>query len=259
MKRKVLLTLGLFIAVAVGATDASVGETAEPPEKTEEKSELGKATVILKKAEAALKKIKLAQYKAKYKGTAWVTAYVPSMEGSATLGELSEHDIARFRCDVKITPTGSSETIELSAGSDGDIYYLIDPKTKTVYADMDEAVLGTHSRNVQRVLLGEFVAKEPLAEDLKAEKVELKEAVEIGGEPCYQVHVTRSEAQGLIWYISKKDYLPRRVDRLYKNPEGELGTTQLEVFELVAKPTFNMAPFRLAVPPGFSKTDEFAP
>ncbi len=53
-------------------------------------------------------------------------------------------------------------------------------KTKTVYADMDEAVLGTHSRNVQRVLLGEFVAKEPRAEDLKAEKVELKEAVEIG-------------------------------------------------------------------------------
>ncbi len=46
---------------------------------------------------------------------------------------------------------------------------------------------------------------------------------------------------------------------MYKNPQGELGTTQLEVFELVAKPAFNMAPFRLAVPPGFSKTDEFAP
>ncbi len=158
-----------------------------------------------------------------------------------------------------MTPPDSDETIEVLAGSNGDLFYLIDPATKMVYADIDEAVLGSRTRDPRRVLLHEFVAKEPLAEDLKAHKIELEDKTKVGNETCYRVHITRSEPPEVIWYLSTKDLLPRRIDRLYKNPEGKVGSTQLALTDLVAEPTCNTALFELTVPQGFTQTDEFAP
>jgi outer membrane lipoprotein-sorting protein len=218
-----------------------------------------KAKEILGKTAAALEKIRFARYEGNYKGIGWATEYVPRIEGSVALGEPSEYDIERFYCKVKLTPQKSEDTLELTAGSDGDIYFLVDQATKTVYADMDEAVLGPQSRNIQRILMRPFVAKEPLADDLKAEKVELMEPTVVAGEDCHQVRVTRSESQDVVWFVSKKDWLPRRVDRHYKNDKGEIGTTQLVLAKLTAETTFKPAPFQLKVPKGFTKTDEFAP
>ena len=260
MKRMMLPVIGLVVA-ALAVTPRAFSE--EPKQKsaasTAAKAGAADPMEILKKAEGALKKVKQVRYKAQYKGTEWVTAFVPSLEGTAMLGEPSEYDVPRFRCEVKLTLKGATEAIELSAGSDGDLYYLIDPGKKIVYADMDEAVLGTHQRNLQRVLLRDFVAKEPLAEDLKAEKVELLGTEEVGGEQCQKVHITRSETQGVIWYVSQKDWLPRRIDRLYKNQQGEQGSTQLVLTDLVVEPKLNAKLFELTVPKGFTKTDEFAP
>jgi outer membrane lipoprotein-sorting protein len=260
MKRMMLPIIGL-LGVALVVTPCAF--SGEPEQKgagsTAANAEAANPKEILKKAEAALKKVKQVRYKAEYKGTEWVTAFVPSLEGTAMLGEPSQHDIARFRCEVKLTPRGESEAIELSAGSDGDLYYLIDPAKKMVFADIDEAVLGKQQRNLQRVLLRDFVAKEPLAEDLKAEKVELLGTEDVGGEPCHKVRVTRSETQRVVWYLSQKDWLPRRVVRLYKNQQGEEGSTQLLLTDLVAEPKLNAKKFELTVPKGFTKTDEFAP
>ena len=164
MKRMMLPVIGLVVAALTVTPCAFSGEpeqkgTGSPAAKAEAADPME----VLKKAEEALKKVKQVTYKAQYKGTEWVTAFVPSLEGTAMLGEPSEYDIARFRCEVKLTPRGESEAVELSAGSDGDLYYLIDPAKKIVYADIDEAVLGKHQRDLQRVLLRDFVANEPLA------------------------------------------------------------------------------------------------
>ena len=253
MNRMMSVVLGAFLAtglVTTGADEAAGGPSGPEP---------GSAKEILEKSEAALKQVKLVRYQAQYEGTGWVKEYVADVAGSAVLGEPSKYDITRFRCEVKLTPPKSEETFELSAGCDGDLFFLIDSKAKMVYADIDQAVFGAQDRNLQRVLLPDFVAKEPLADDLKAEKVELRESAKVGDEACYQVHVTRSETQEVTWFISKKDWLPRRVDRLYKNPQGESGTTQLVMTDLVAESTFRAAPFKLTVPDGYTKTDEFAP
>jgi hypothetical protein len=242
------------------AASAVADETDEAPgDPAKAKSELSSPIEILKQAQAALKEVKLVRYRGSYKGTAWITAYVPNIEGTAMLGEPSEHDIARFRCEVKLTPVGSSETIELTAGSDGDLYYVIDPQAKIVYADIDPAVLGSRQRDPRRLLVQSFVVEEPLAEELQAENVELKEDAEIGGVACYQILVPRAAGREFVWYIAKQDFLPRRVDGHYKNPAGELGTTQLELTDLVAEREFRLAPFELTVPEGFTRTDDFAP
>lgn len=247
--------LGLCVACA-----AVAGRTAFAGDENGKATATGvEAKKILEKTAAALEKVKFVAYNAKYQGVAWIRDHVADVEGSVLLGEPSEYDIQRFRCEVKLTPQKSEETFELTAGSDGDLYYLIDQANKTVYADIDAAVLGTHDRNLQRVLMRPFVAKDPLSDELKAEEVELLETTVISGEPCQQVRITVSESRHTVWFVSKRDWLPRRVDRFYKNGKGEIGSTQLAISDLVAESKFKLGPFKLTVPQGFTKTDEFAP
>ena len=249
----VLLGLGLVTGMVAGPARTALGQ------QTPKKTGADDPKEILQKVAAALQEVKFVQYDARYTATGWITAHVPNIEGSAALGEPFQYDIARFRAEVKMTPHQSEETIELTAGCDGDLFFLIDPKTKMVYADIDEAVLGTHQRNVQRLLMREFVTKEPLADVLKAEKLELKETVQVGDETCYQIHVPLSDTRGITWFVSKKDWLPRRVDRLYQNPEGGEGSTRLVLTNLVTRTTFSAEPFKVIVPQGFTRTDDFAP
>lgn len=244
---------------------------------------------ILKRAAAAAKKITSVSYKAEYTGTGWVAQFVADVRGTAMIGGRSEWDIARFRCDVKLrTPRPkdddkdddkenageakknesqglwSDEVKSFTAGSDGDVYFLIDPQVKIAYEDMDPAVLGTNSRNLQRVILPEFSAKEPFKEALEAKSVEISGSESVAGEDCHRVTVKTGESSpaAVDWYISKKDYLPRKVVRIYNNrsdPEGPQGTTELTISQLVINPKFKADPFKLVVPSGFKKTDEFAP
>ncbi|UCE60530.1 MAG: DUF2092 domain-containing protein [Phycisphaerales bacterium] len=240
-----LLSLWIATGVVVGSPE-------------DDKAEPSEATKVLEKSAEALTQVKFARYDAAYKGTGWATQYVPTIEGSVVLGEPSEYDILRFRCEVKLTPTGSEETLEYVVGSDGDLHFLIDAKEKMVYADMDEAVLGTRQRDLQRALLRDFVAKEPLANDIKAEKVELKDVETVDGVECQQVHVTYGETREAVWFISKKDQLPRRVVRVYKNDKGEIGTTELTLSELKVSKKVDLTQFKLTVPEGYKRTDDFA-
>lgn len=256
MKRTMLLVFGVFVVVAF-----AMGGTANATDEGDKVAvQSGEAKEVLKKCAAALKRVKFAQYHGKYEGTGWIKQHVADVEGLAVLGEPAEHDVPRFRCEVKVTPPNSEETLEFTVGADGDLFYLVDPKKKIVYADMDDAVLGSQQRNLRRVLLLDFVADEPLEADLKVDNIELKETVEIGGEACHQVRVIQSETREVIWYISAKDFLPRRVDRVYRQEAGgEEAFTRLEIADLKATSTLDIAPFKLTVPPGYKRTDDFAP
>ncbi|UCG34197.1 MAG: hypothetical protein JSU68_06090 [Phycisphaerales bacterium] len=233
------------------------GQPATQPGKAE--NEHGNPKEILAKAAAALKEVKHAQYRALYQGTGWFKAYTPHLEGTAIIGEASEHDIVRFRVEVRMTPARAFETIELTAGSDGEIFYVIDTQKKLVYADADEAVLGTRARDPRRVLMYTFVSEDPLASLLEAEDVELREDVEISGEPCFQIHVPRPDERDVTWCLSKNDFLPRRVEAQIKSPWNAIGTTQVEIHDLIVETECRPEVFRLSVPEGFTRTDDFAP
>jgi hypothetical protein len=130
------------------------------------------------------------------------------------------------------------------------------------HEDMDEAVLGSQARNIQRALMREFGAPEPFKTALEAESIELKGMAKVGEEECYEVNIKTDNPPELLWYISRKDFLPRKVVRIYPNqqdPEGEKGTTELAIFDLKVNPQLGSDPFKLLVPAGFTKTDEFAP
>lgn len=260
MRRTMCWILGSGLLLGTASTAATA-----PAVRSRVHHGSSEALDILKKSEAALTKVEQVSYQGKFKGTGWVAKRVPKVEGTAVVGSPSEWDIIRFVAEVKLTPRDSSETLEFSVGSDGDVYFLIDPKTKTAYEDMDPVVLGTHSRDLQRLVMREFVSPHPFGEKLKPETLELKGTETVGGVECYKILIkgdgTNSDPDRIL-LIARKDLLPRGIRRIYPPPrdsDGAPGTTELMVTDLKVNPTFKQNPFKLVVPPGFTKTDEFAP
>lgn len=251
MRRVTGVLLGLFIMSGAMAQDAGT-KSGEPTDGRK----------ILKKAAEAVKAVKLVGYEAEYSSTGWVKPYVADVRGKVVVGDQSKWKLDRFRCEVTLKLPDSEESLEYRAGSDGEMFFLVDSKTKTVYADMDSAVLGSQGRNIMRVLLPQFGAPDPFKEELEAKTIELKEEETVHGEPCYHVYIKPEAPPEQDWFFSKRDLLPRKVVRSYINqqdPKAEKGTTQLVITDLEANLRVADDPFKVNVPKGYTKTDEFAP
>lgn len=230
-------------------------KSAAAPERNEAKS-------ILEKSVKALKRTRLVSYDAEFKGTGWIRQYVPQITGKAIVGEQSKWEIDQFRAEVRIQKDGSTEVVEMTAGCDGDLFFLIDPQTKKVFEDMDSLVLGTAGRDIQRVVMRQFAAAEPLKDLDKAESIELAGSAYVGGEACHEIVIKMEQQPEQHIFISKRDFLPRRALNIYPNrqdPEGEPGSTDLTITNLVVNPKISGSPFKLTVPDGYEKVDDFAP
>jgi hypothetical protein len=59
---------------------------------------------------------------------------------------------------------------EITVGSDGKTYFLIDLKEKKVYEDIDPMVVGTAGRSVGLLTMAEYVHPEPFSDEIKATK-----------------------------------------------------------------------------------------
>jgi outer membrane lipoprotein-sorting protein len=241
----------IFTATGLVCCTAALGQ--EPDRQP------GEVKAILKQAAEAMKQAKTVGYDAEYHGTEWAVNVVPAVTGRAVVGPRAEHDIDRFSCEVTIQASGSEEKSRYTAGCNGTEFYLLDQQKKTAYQDMDQAVLGSEGRNIMRVLLRDFAEPDPFADVLESGSAEMKPDAEVAGEACVVVFVKPKEGPETTWYFSKKDHLPRRVVRHYENREGEPGTTELTLTNLVVNPSFVRSPFELIVPDGYEKTDEFAP
>lgn len=239
-----LLTGSLsLLAALVGQSD-----TAAPSD--------GKA--VLTKMQDAARAAKTIKYEAEYLPEGWLTAFVPTLRGTAVVGKQSEHKVERFFADVVLKSGNSDEEIKLSAGCDGDQYFLVDARTSKAHQDMDPAVLGRQGRNIRRVVLGDLGAADPFADELKAESIELKETTTLDGHECHVVECVQSKDRKTTWYISGKDWMPRKMVRTIVNDKGETGTITFTLSKLTVDPRLDADPFKLQLPAGYTKTDEFA-
>lgn len=216
----------------------------------------GKA--VLNKMQDAARAAKTLRYEAEYLAEGWLTAFVPNLRGTAVVGKQSEHKVERFFADVVLKTGNSDEEIKLSAGCDGDKYFLIDSRTNKAYEDMDPAVLGRQGRNIRRVVLTDFGAADPFADELKTESIERKESTTLDGHECHVVECVQSKDRKTTWYISGKDWMPRKVVRTIVNDKGETGTITFTLSKLTVNPKLDADPFKLQLPEGYTKTDEFA-
>ncbi len=245
-------TVGLGLSLLLSSA------VAQDPGKKD--GELPDAMKILKKADEAAKALKAVQYKASAKGLGVDESRMAAAEGKALLSGWQNLGPAKYKYEVKVKRPGSEDVSEYTAGCDGDNTYLIDPAKKMVYADMDPAVLGSAARMVRAISVGKLVNPDGFADELKAEKVELKGSTKVGDVDCYEIHVAHGGDSGeATWAIAKTDFLPRRIERSFPRPNGERGGRLVTLTDLVANPKLDNDAFKLTLPEGFTKTDDFAP
>lgn len=238
----------------------SIAFAQDAPKK---EADLSDAKEILKRADAAAKAIRVIKYTAVAKGLGADEPRRPTVTGSAIFGGWVGNGPAKYRFEVKAQKPGATDAAEYVAGTDGDIVYLIDSSAKTVYADIDPAVLGSNGRFARSILVGKIVDPDAFKDELAAEKAELKGTVSIEGHDCYQVSVDFGADRGeVIWYLSKTDFIPRKTERIFPGPNGEKGGRQVTLTNVVVNPrppADDTDPFALVVPEGFKTTDDFAP
>ena len=229
---------------------------ASDPPKAEGGSPDPKA--IVQKAQDALRKTDIVSYRMQYTSTGWATEFVPNLDGEVTVGKQSPQKVERFVARVKLTPPKQTEAQDFTVGADGNVYYLVHAANKTVYEDLDPAVLGPYGRNLRRAVLPEFGDPEPFAEALKSGELTYEGAEKLGDEECHKVRIKLAQPPESIWWFSAKDGLPRQQRRILMREDKE-GTTQITLSNVAAKPKPDKDPFKCVVPEGFTRTDEFAP
>ncbi|MCP4201332.1 MAG: PQQ-binding-like beta-propeller repeat protein [bacterium] len=237
---------------AFDSVESSLGALEEDPNEPE-------ALRILRKVDAATKAVSGVRYKATSKPSGAATNFAAPTAGDALMFGWTGTGPENFHTNVKSTRVGSDEPIELTAGGDGDLYFLIDHKTQKAYVDMDPNVTGSGGRTLGNIRMIEFIHPTPFDDEINGDKAELMGTENVAGVECYKIHVTYAGGQGeSTWFFSTQDYLPRRRIRIFNTPQGE-GAIDITVSELSVDPDVVPAAFKLELPEGYERVDDFAP
>jgi hypothetical protein len=238
---------------------------ADDQDKLEKTGELKDPVAILKKADAATGAMKAVRYDVTIEGTG---VFEPRGKFEATItaaGALREgsgrYAPEKYLADGKVTLPGAEEPLKISGGTDGDTYFVIHHATKTAYEDIDPTVMGNSGQVFATGFMIEFLIPKPFNDEITGKKQELTGSKQIAGEDCYEVHVvyTAERAPEAIWYFSKEDFRPRRRVDVVKLQDGREGTIVKTITKLVANPKLEPDAFKLKLPQGYTKTDDFAP
>lgn len=250
-----------FAPLASGQQDKPADEPRKDPAATAtEPVKDPKALKILEAADEATKKLESVRYKASIKGIGSMEKTRPMTEGTVIASGEWQTAGYKFRITAKLPPAEGGTAEEFTAGSDGDTYFVVDPQKKIVYEDIDPAVLGRTGGRASAIQMVEFNHPRPFSDEIGGETAELKGSESVGGVDCDVVHVKYANVpQDATWYFGKQDHLPRRVIRNFPMQDGSAGGTDQIITELTVAPKFTDDPFKLVVPEGFTKSDDFAP
>lgn len=256
----VMLALVWVMPALAQETDAKAQETdAKSPAKD---GDLTDAVEICKRADEATKAVKAVSYKATFAGSGEIAARTPTVKGTVTLaGKKTGPQPELCAIDATVKMPQSEETKHYTIGMTPDMSYVIDHADKKAYEDMDPAVIGGLGQAPSRLLMIEYCHPTPFNDEVTGSKHELRESVKIGDEPCYVIYVEYSGGRGkAVWYFSKEDFLPRRVDRIIQGQGGaDMGLATTTLTDLKVDPKIDEDTFKLNLPEGYTKTDDFAP
>jgi len=227
-----------------------------PPAPTS--GELTDALAIIKKTDDATKALKSVRYVGEVK---WSGAFEkrPTISGSVVLAGEASEELDRYRFEVKIAGTAATPR-ELIAVSDGKVFTRIEHGTKTAYEGSSKDVLGDFLDVYLVIGMREFTHPSPFTDEIQATKLELQGSDKVGEQDCYKIHVVYANTTESTWWISKKDFLPRGVERVGRDPaSGTPGSSVLRISELAADPAFATDPFKAVIPEGYKKEGSAQP
>ena len=256
MKRIICVLMGLaLIPATVLAEETTGGQEKKPPD--------GPAVEILKKVDAAAKAVKAVKYDVAFDGVVGAQGQTRKIEGTVILSGCVKgtNNPEKSLIDIKVTPPGAAEAQHITMGGDGDMFFVIDHQNKKAYEDLDPAVIGSFAQYLRFVLMIEFIVDRPFSDEINGKSQELKGSKEINGVDCHEIHVVYAAdaAPQATWYFGKEDFLPRgRIDEL-TTPAGEKIVWKKMLANLETDPKLDDDVFKLKLPEGYTKTDDFAP
>jgi hypothetical protein len=241
----------------------AIGSVVQAQDHPSKSTKLTDPVEILKKADEASKPVKSFRYTASAEGLHADAERFPKVTGKVIAVPAPEGKQPLARTDAKVTRPGSSDVEEITVGCDGENYYVIDAKNKKAYVDLDPGVVGGFRRIVGGLRMQEYGHEKPFSDEINGKVKELKGIEKVGEEECYHVYVEYGEqAGGLVtdWWFSTKDFLPRRSDRVRTNAQtGAKGGGKLVITNLEINPKVDPNDFKIKIPEGFTKVDDFAP
>ena len=258
-----LLTAFLLLPGLVQAQEKATEETEPKAEQTDtaKSADTEKAVEILRKVDAACKAIHSVKYDTEFKLTGADAAQLGMFKASVIASGWAHGEPEKYYIDAEFQEPGSTETRKVTLGTDGDMYFAIDHQTKTAHEDIDPAVMGRMRQVFGLAMVIEYLHDTPFNDEINARSQELVDDKDIGGEDCYGVRVVyqREGSFNTTWYVSKKDFLPRsRVDSATRPDGAQVGRVRT-MTNVVADPKLDEDTFKLKLPEGYTKTDEFAP
>ena len=82
----------------------------------------------------------------------------------------------------------------------------------------------------------------------------------VGDEECHEMRIIYSGGRGeAVWWFSKRDFLPRGVQRILVSPSGKRAIQQWLITDLLVDPELSEETFLFPVPEGYTKTNRPAP
>jgi outer membrane protein assembly factor BamB len=248
----------VMAAAEPAETEAAV-EAVPVAEEVAEVAEDSEAVKILRQVDAAARAVEVARYKVSIQPAGVAVNFISASEGGGIMAGWGGQRPEKFQMTVKTTRPGSDESMEITGGSDGENFFLIDHLGKKAYADFDPAVMGAGGGAVGAVSMAEFVHPTPFSDEIHGDSAEIQGVEEVGGVECYRIHVVYSGGQGQsTWFFGKEDYLPRRRIRYFSTPQGE-GTLEITVTDLKIDPEVGPDTFAMRLPEGYEQVDDFAP
>ena len=249
MKRVICLLLGVCLVPATIRAEEKKGCLTDPIE-------------ILKKVDAACKAVKAVKYDVTFESTGTPQAPGMKLKGSViAAGKVINRQPEMYVIDIETSSPDSEEVRRITSGSDGEMFYVVDHQAKKAYEDIDPAVIGASRRFLRLVAMIEFLHSTPFSDEISGKSREMRGCKEINGVECYEIQVvyTAEGAPLTTWYFGKKDFLPRaRIDQ-FTTPTGEKMTWKKMLSNLVTDPKLDKEAFKLKLPEGYAKTDDFAP
>ncbi|GEM_PF-1428349 len=213
-------------------------------------------TSILKRAEMSCRSLKSVRYSVRTERPGAAAAQRNLLEGTVLVRGWKDDLPERFRYEIRTYPGGGDVPNDIVLGYDGETYYSINPKEKKVTAGPERNGLGALGILRSRFAIDEFVRPRPYEDEIIAQKSEYRGSIKIGDEECESVFVKYlSGEQEAVWYFSKKDYLPRRVDRKRRSMDGATLDNTWVVTNLKIDAKAEDEAFKLRVPEGFTRVD----
>jgi hypothetical protein len=219
-----------------------------------------KAAEILGKARTAIRAVNAVRYTATATPGGFAESFFSPAQGQLIMVGWNGMTPLKFYAHVETLAPGSERAIELTGGSDGTTFFLVDHHAKRGYEAADPAVRGSGASPIRGLGIVEFVEWSPFDDELRAPTIELVGTEEIDGKWCYRIRVVDADGQGeSIWYFEKTTYLPLRREQRFSIPDEGEGTLIRTVSDLEVNPEIDPVVFKMALPPGYERINSAAP